>query len=154
VHSPGSGQGATFVVRLPLAAPGAGGPEAGAPPIAARRTRRVLVIDDDRDVAGGLKAVLEVDGHDIAIAYDGIRGIEVARTFKPEVVLCDIGMPGFDGYDVARAFRADPALRNILLVALTGYAQAEDRDKARDAGFDEHLAKPVDIDRIEALLAR
>jgi PAS domain S-box-containing protein len=153
-HSAGRGQGATFVVRLPLAAPGGAGQEDGAPPLAARRRRRVLVIDDDRDVTSGLKLALQIDGHDVAVAYDGAHGIETARTFKPDFVLCDIGMPGLGGYEVARAFRADPGLRDILLVALTGYAQPADRDKAREAGFDEHLAKPADMARIQALLAR
>ena len=153
-HSAGSGQGATFVVRLPLAAPDVAAPEEGAPPVAARRRRRVLVIDDDEDVTNALQLALQSDGHDVAVAYDGVQGLETARAFKPDVVLCDIRMPGIDGYEVARAFRADPELRDILLVALTGYAQAVDRDKAREAGFDEHLAKPADMAQLRALLAR
>jgi CheY-like chemotaxis protein len=141
-------------VRLPLAAPGAAWPEQSTPPAAARRRRRVLVIDDNRDVAHALKLVLEIDGHDVAVALDGVKGLEAARSFKPHFVFCDIGMPGLDGYGVVRAFRADPALRDITLVALTGYAQAADRDKARELGFDEHLAKPADMAQIKALLAR
>jgi CheY-like chemotaxis protein len=90
----------------------------------------------------------------VAVAYDGAHGLETARAFKPDVVLCDIRMPGIDGYEVARAFRADLELRDVLLVALTGYAQAVDRDNAREAGFDEHLAKPGDMEQIRALLAR
>jgi two-component system CheB/CheR fusion protein len=152
--SAGRGQGATFVVRLPLGGPGGAGPGKGARPVAVRRRRRVLVIDDDRDVAHGLKLALEIDGHDVAVAYDGAQGLEVARTFKPDCVFCDIGMPGPDGYQVARALRAAPDRRGILLIALTGYAQAADRDKARESGFDEHLAKPADMARIQALLAQ
>ena len=153
-HSAGSGQGATFVVRLPLSAQEVAVPEEGAPPVAARRRRRVVVIDDDEDVANGLKLALRSDGHDVAVAYDGAHGLETARAFKPDVVLCDIRMPGIDGYEVARAFRADLELRDVLLVALTGYAQAVDRDNAREAGFDEHLAKPADMAQLRALLAR
>ena len=152
-ESAGAGQGATFVVRLPLAAPAEAGLTDGAPPRAAVRPRRVLVIDDDRDVANGLKLTLEADGHDAAVAYNGVQGVEVARSFKPDCVFCDIGMPGLDGYEVARRFRADPDLRGVFLVALTGYAQPADRDNAREAGFDEHLAKPADMARIQALLA-
>jgi PAS domain S-box-containing protein len=152
-HSAGSDQGATFVVRLPLAEPSAAGRDDGAPAVAVRRRRRVLVIDDDRDVISGLELALQIDGHDVAIAYDGVHGLEKARSFKPDFVLCDIGMPGVDGYQVARAFRADPELRHIVLVALTGYAQTIDRDQARQAGFDEHLAKPADMVRLQALLA-
>jgi two-component system CheB/CheR fusion protein len=113
----------------------------------------VLVIDDDRDVTTGLELALTVDGHEVAVAHDGVRGLETARAFKPDLVLCDIGMPDVDGYQVARAFRADPELRHIVLVALTGYAQTIDRDEARQAGFDEHLAKPADMVRLQALLA-
>jgi PAS domain S-box-containing protein len=152
-HSAGTSQGATFVVRLPLATSSSAGGEDRATAVAARKRRRVLVIDDDRDVIRGLELALQIDGHEVAVAYDGVHGLEKARAFKPDFVLCDIGMPGVDGYQVARAFRADPELRHILLVALTGYAQAIDRDEARQAGFDEHLAKPADMVRLQALLA-
>jgi CheY-like chemotaxis protein len=114
----------------------------------------VLVIEDDPDVADGLRAALELDGHLVGVACDGPEGIAQAHATKPEVVLCDIGLPGKDGYEVGRAIRADETLEGTLLVALTGYAQAEDVAKARAAGFDEHLAKPVGIDRILGLLAR
>ena len=114
----------------------------------------MLVIDDDRDVANGLRLALEIDAHDVAVAYDGATGLVAARAFAPDFVLCDVGMPDMDGYAVARAFRADAGLAGVFLVALTGYAQAADRDKARAAGFDEHLAKPANMARIQALLAR
>jgi CheY-like chemotaxis protein len=153
-HSAGKDQGATFVVRLPLAGTDGAGQEPDAVPTAARRGRRVLVIDDDRDVADALKLALDISGHAVVVAYDGARGVEAARAWKPEFVFCDIGMPGLDGYGVARAFRADPELRGVFLVALTGYAQAVDRDKARETGFDDHLAKPADMARIQAILAR
>jgi PAS domain S-box-containing protein len=153
-HSDGRGQGATFVVRLPLVAPAEAEPKAGELPGAGGRGRRILVIDDDRDVADGLRLALASHGHDVTVAYDGGQGLEIARAFQPDCVFCDLGMPGLDGYEVARAFRADPELRHVQLVALTGYAQADDRDKTREAGFDAHLAKPADMARIQALLAR
>lgn len=149
-HSDGGGHGATFVVRLPLAPLDGARREAAA----GRRRRRVLVIDDDRDVTTGLELALTVDGHEVAVAHDGVHGLEIARAFKPDLVLCDIGMPDVDGYQVARAFRAVPELRGVVLVALTGYAQVSDREAARQAGFDEHLAKPADMARLQTLLAR
>jgi two-component system CheB/CheR fusion protein len=152
-RSDGTGRGATFVVRLPLDASRTPS-SAGTARAAALGRRRVLVIDDDRDVANGLKLALEIDAHEVAVAYDGAEGLAVARAFRPDFVLCDVGMPGMDGYAVARAFRADPELRGIFLVALTGFAQAADRAKARQAGFDEHLAKPANMATINALLAR
>jgi two-component system CheB/CheR fusion protein len=120
----------------------------------ARRRRRILVIDDDRNVGDGLQLALEVDGHEVCVALDGEQGLALAERFAPDVVLCDISMPSMDGYEVARAFRAHPPLSGVFLVALTGYAQAVDRERARRAGFDEHLAKPVDMERLQALLAR
>jgi PAS domain S-box-containing protein len=151
-RSEGQGRGATFVVRLPLDARAELPGVRAAKPAALRR--RVLVIDDDRDVANGLKLALEIDAHEVAVAYEGDAGLDLARAFRPDFVLCDVGMPGMDGYAVARAFRAAPALRGIFLVALTGFAQAADRAKAREAGFDEHLAKPANMATINALLAR
>ncbi|HVU53363.1 MAG TPA: ATP-binding protein, partial [Polyangia bacterium] len=153
-RSDGHGRGSLFVVRLPLDGRVEAAPGAGAAATGARGRRRVVVIDDDRDVANGLKLALEIDEHEVAVAYDGDEGLGLARAFKPDIVLCDVGMPGMDGYAVARAFRADPELRGIFLVALTGFAQAADRARAREAGFDEHLAKPANMAAINALLAR
>ena len=151
-RSEGAGKGAEFVVRLhaePAAADAARpvqtASETGAP-------RRVLVIDDDRDVAEALCAALSVVGHVIEVAHSGPIGIAKARAFMPDVVLCDIGLPGMDGYDVARLIRADAALRATRLVALSGYAQSVDVGKALDAGFDDHLAKPPSLDKVLAIL--
>ena len=115
--------------------------------------RRVLVIEDDRDIAEGLRMVLTLDGHPVEVAHDGVEGLAKARAFEPDVVLCDIGLPKKDGYQVARAIRADEQLRSAYLVALTGYAQAEDLEAARKAGFDEHLAKPASMESIKRALA-
>jgi CheY-like chemotaxis protein len=115
--------------------------------------RRVLIVEDNVDAAETLRDVLELDGHEVAVAFRGTDGLADARTLQPDVVLCDLGLPGLDGYEVARALRADPACAGIFLVALSGYALPEDRQRALDAGFDRHLAKPVDPDELMRLLA-
>lgn len=150
--SPGKGQGATFVVRLPLESDAAA--PLGAVASNARRRRRVFVIDDDRDVADGLRLALELEGHAVAVAYSGDEALDRIRAFGPEIVFCDVGLPGTDGYAVARALRADESLRGTFLVAFTGYAQAGDLDEARRAGFDEHVAKPSSMAAILELVAR
>jgi CheY-like chemotaxis protein len=152
--SEGPGQGADFVVKLPLlsriAAP-ATDARVGTPQTTARR-RRVLVVDDNRDAAETLAQLVELFGHEAEVAFDGPSAIAKARANPPDVVLCDIGLPGMDGYAVARELRA---MRHdgIRLVAVSGYAQAEDMAKAAEAGFDVHVAKPPDPGRIERLLA-
>jgi len=95
-------------------------------------------------MAGTLKDVLELQGHDVEIASTGPEGIEKARELKPDVVLCDIGLPAIDGLEVGRTLRADPSLARTRLVAVSGYALPEDVERARHAGFDRHMAKPVD----------
>ncbi|MEZ4314502.1 MAG: response regulator [Polyangiaceae bacterium] len=93
-----------------------------------------------------------MEGHEVDIARDGPSGLRAARDRRPEIVICDIGLPGMDGYEVARGMRADPELRSIHLIALTGYTQPSDVERARAAGFDRHFAKPPDIERLEAAL--
>jgi PAS domain S-box-containing protein len=154
-HSPGLGQGAEFVVRLPLAPEeGAAAGPARASGLAPGCRRRVLIIEDNIDAADSLREALEFSEHEVEVAYNGPAGIAKARKFKPEVVFCDIGLPGMDGFDVARAFRADDALKRAYLVALTGYALPEDLQRAFDAGFDQHLAKPPNLESLEQALAR
>ena len=152
-HSDGAGHGAELSVRVPLDATHP--PDAPPPPeeVVKVHARRVLIIEDNVDVAESLQAALTLDAHEVSVAFDGPSGIERARESAPEIVLCDIGLPGMDGYEVARAFRADVTLRGAALVALTGYALAEDRDKALAAGFDSHLAKPPDLAALERLLS-
>jgi CheY-like chemotaxis protein len=113
---------------------------------------RVLVIEDNVDAAETLKDVLELNDHQVALAFAGAAGVEKARLFRPDIVLCDIGLPGMDGYAVARALREDPALRRVGLVALTGYAMSQDRERAKSAGFDRHLPKPPDLFALERII--
>ena len=114
--------------------------------------RRCLVIEDHTDAAESLALLLQLTGHEAEVAFDAASGIEKARSFRPDVVLCDIGLPGMDGYGVARALRADPETRSAFLIALTGYGQEEDRRRALEAGFDAHLTKPADLDALRRLL--
>jgi two-component system CheB/CheR fusion protein len=154
-RSPGLGQGAEFVVRLPLAL------EEGAVDGSARSStlvpggrRRVLIIEDNIDAADSLREALEFSEHEVEVAYNGPAGIAKARKYMPEIVFCDIGLPGMDGFDVARAFRADDALKGAYLVALSGYALPEDVQRATEAGFDQHLAKPPNLQSLEQTIAR
>jgi PAS domain S-box-containing protein len=151
-HSDGPGKGAEFVVELPL--DGAAVAEASPRAVGtAPSCRRVLVIEDNRDAADSLREVLLFGGHSVEVAYNGPDGLAKAREFKPEIVLCDIGLPGMDGYQVARAFQADEALKGVFLVALSGYALPDDLQRAWQAGFKRHLAKPSSLEKLEELLA-
>jgi signal transduction histidine kinase/ActR/RegA family two-component response regulator len=161
VHSAGPNRGSEFTVTLPLlrggaisaapvnARPGAGIAAANGP-VAQRR--RILIIEDQPDARRVLQRLLEIWGHDVDAAEDGIRGIDLAARHPPDVAFIDVGLPGLDGYEVARRLRASLGER-VHLVALTGYGQPEDRDRAYDAGFDLHLIKPVDRDQLQHALA-
>jgi CheY-like chemotaxis protein len=118
----------------------------------ARAGKRVLIIEDNVDAANSLREVLELAEHSVEVAHAGPDGLRKARAFAPDVVLCDIGLPGMNGHEVARALRADPALRSVFLVALSGYALPEDLAKAMEAGFDGHLAKPPNLEKLERLI--
>jgi two-component system CheB/CheR fusion protein len=120
---------------------------------ATRGRRRVLIIEDNIDAADSLREVLQFREHEVEVAYDGPQGIVKAREFRPDVVLCDIGLPGMDGFAVARAFRADESLRGAFLVAVSGYVLPEDVQRAQEAGFEAHLAKPSSIEQFDRLLA-
>ena len=154
-RSEGPGRGSEFIVRLPLAgepAPQPARPPAAAGDRAAARRRRVLIVDDNRDAADSLALVLEGRGHDVAVAYGGPDALRAAEARAPDVVVLDIGMPVMDGYEVARRLRARPDARAIVLVAVTGWGQQEDRLRAREAGFDHHLTKPVDPSELETVV--
>ena len=106
--------------------------------------RRVLVVDDNVDSARGTALILSRNGHDVRVAYDGPGAVAAAQEYLPEFVLLDIGLPGMDGYEVARHLRQDANLAGLTLVAVSGYGQESDRRRSQEAGFDQHLVKPVD----------
>jgi CheY-like chemotaxis protein len=116
------------------------------------RAERVLVVDDDQDSVDSMAMLLELDGYTVATARTGRQAIDVASSFQPTIVFCDIGLPGLDGYAVARALRAHPALGGVRLIALTGYGYVADEVRAHEAGFDEHLLKPVDPETLVRLI--
>jgi CheY-like chemotaxis protein len=116
------------------------------------KSRRVLLIDDNLDAAESLAQLLALSGHDTRTAGDGAGGLRVAAAFRPEVVFCDLGLPGMSGYEVARQLRELPGGREMVLAALTGYGQPSDRERTAEAGFDAHLVKPVDPAVIESFL--
>jgi two-component system CheB/CheR fusion protein len=149
--SPGRGKGSEFVVRLPLSKsspkqrirPASTGAE---PPL------RILIIEDNRDVRSMLKTLLERVGHDVDVAADGVQGSEMIEFQRPDLALVDIGLPRLDGYELARRVRTQEDCRDVVLVALTGYSQSGDQAKALASGFDAHLAKPVEFDRLRRML--
>ena len=114
----------------------------------------MLVVDDNADVAEGLMMLLELLGHRVRVAHDGLATLEAVRTSTPDLMLVDIGLPGMDGYEVARSVRQDSQLKGVVLVALTGYGRDEDKRKAIEAGFDDHLVKPLTVETFQKLLGR
>jgi PAS domain S-box-containing protein len=154
--SEGLGRGSEFVVRLPLAQcnDSTGGVEQ--PSTVAERKpamRRILVVDDNKDSADSLGMLLKLGGADVQTAYDGPSALEAIRIVRPSVVLLDLGLPGLDGYEVARRVRQDLEARDVVLIALTGWGQEEDRRRTREAGFNHHLVKPVDLEALQSLLS-
>jgi CheY-like chemotaxis protein len=153
-QSPGVGKGSEFLVRLPVVS-------LGGPPVQARAAvearpipaKRILVVDDNEDSAESLGALLGFLGVDVRTALDGPSALEAYAEYDPAIAFLDIGMPGMDGYEVARRIRASFPERKTILVALTGWGQAEDRRRAREAGFDHHLVKPADFAALKALLS-
>ena len=113
---------------------------------------RVLVVEDNRDSADSLRLLLALYGYEVAVAYSGHDGVRAAEQHRPDVVLCDIGLPGLDGYGVARKLRGDPATAQARLIAVTAYGQEEDRRRSHEAGFEQHLVKPVDPDDLRRAL--
>jgi PAS domain S-box-containing protein len=154
--SEGLGRGSEFIVRLPVANGLAGqAPEQGtnAGTVLIARPCRILVVDDNRDAADSLAMMLRMMGHESRTAYDGLEAVQAAATYRPDVVLLDIGLPKMNGYEAARHIRQQPWGKTMPLMALTGWGQEEDKRRALEAGFDHHLTKPVDTAALEKLLA-
>jgi two-component system CheB/CheR fusion protein len=149
--SEGIGRGCTFSIRLPrMAALERAAADCGAP-IAPKR--RILVVDDNSDVADSLAMLLRLEGHEVEVAYSAAGTFEAVQRMRPEAAFLDIGLPQMDGYEIARRLRADPAAKGVHLVALTGYGQERDRERALEAGFGAHLVKPADIEAVNQILA-
>jgi PAS domain S-box-containing protein len=155
VRSEGRNSGSEFVVRLPLVHSGATDAEKPGDDLAnvPASGRRVLVADDNRDAAESMAMLLRLAGCTVDVAFDGASALELVNRLRPDIVLLDIGMPEMDGYEVARRIRSTPHGKRMVLVALTGWGQEEDRRRASEAGFDEHLTKPVDPALLNTLLA-
>jgi CheY-like chemotaxis protein len=112
----------------------------------------VLVVDDNRDSAESLAHLLAIKGHEVRTAHDGPEALRILETYRPRLILLDLGLPGMSGYEVARRLRSSPGLRDVRLAALTGWGHADDRRRTREAGFDDHLVKPADPAEVEAIL--
>ena len=155
VHSDGESRGSEFLIQLPLMEPT---PSAAASPLPETENghslpRRILVVDDSEDSAESLAMLLRHEGHEVITAPDGPKAIEAAKSFGPELILLDIGMPGMDGYAVARSLRQMPEMREAILVAQTGWGQEEDRRRTTEAGFNAHLVKPIDPSELKRIVA-
>ncbi|HEY4309669.1 MAG TPA: PAS domain S-box protein [Pirellulales bacterium] len=155
VKSEGAGRGSEFAIRLPLAS-SENDPEtlpANQTLLPPKRTYRVLVVDDNQDSAVSLATLLKVRGYETNIAYDGPAAIELARSFGPDAILLDIGLPNIDGYEVARQIRNSERGKSMFLIAISGYGQEQDRRRSKEAGFDHHFVKPVDFTSLSSLLS-
>jgi len=157
-RSEGPGQGTEITLFLPVAA---AVPALPAAPVVPGRdadgelnrdARRILVVEDNPDAAATMRDFLELSGHEVELASSGADGVRAARRFHPEVVLCDLGLPGMTGFEVAVQLRRDPETASAQLIAVTGYGRDEDRRRSKEAGFDLHLTKPVDPAQLRRLL--
>ena len=154
--SDGPGKGSSFTVRLPMvaaepdAALGALSSPTGSP---SQEPLRILVIDDNVDVAKTVGWMLETIGHEYCLVHEGRRAVEAARDFRPDAILLDIGMPDMDGYAVCKALRAESLFENTVIIAQTGLGRNRDRSNSGQAGFDHHLVKPVSLDELERVLS-
>jgi CheY-like chemotaxis protein len=154
-HSSGVGAGSEFVVFLPVE-PGIETTPRNEPPgrtEASSNPLRILVVEDNPDTAESFTTLLGIWGHKALFALDAQAALSTADSFAPDVMICDLGLPGMDGYELARTIRRQPALRGATLIALSGYGRDEDRTRSAEAGFDHHLVKPADLEAIADLLA-
>jgi CheY-like chemotaxis protein len=151
--SEGLGRGAEFTVRLPLEKEPKALSQRGPTSPRERKHVRVLVVEDNHDSAESLRMLLTTQGYEVTLAYSGTEGVAAAHRARPDVVVCDIGLPGMDGYAVAKAIRRNPETAGARLIAVTGYGQEEDQTRALESGFDTHLVKPADPERLLRLLS-
>jgi CheY-like chemotaxis protein len=155
VESAGLGRGSEFVVELPAASLSdaqVAEPRPQPRPPEDSSRQRVLIVDDNEDLVTMLRAALEHLGYVVGVAHDGATAVAQAERFQPTTVLLDIGLPVMDGYEVARRLRAQPNGPLLKLLAVTGYGQESDRRRTRDAGFDHHIVKPIDLHHLEQLI--
>jgi CheY-like chemotaxis protein len=155
-ESAGLGHGSTFTVRIPTLAAADLSPknhETGSREQPKCPGLRVLVVDDIADVADVLKMLLDLEGFETRVAYSGVAALESARDFRPDVVICDIGLPEMDGHEIARRLRRDPDMAPATLIALTGWGAEGEVRRTRESGFDFHLVKPVDANALLELLS-
>ena len=153
-ESPGLGHGSVFIVTLPLREVAFEAPQAPQPALARKsqsRSRRILVLDDNRDAADTLAMMLEILGHEVTRLYDPHAAVAEVERFDPDLVFLDIGMPSLSGYELARQLRAQPDGGRRVLVAVTGWGQPDDRRRTAEAGFDHHLVKPPDLDIVRSI---
>jgi len=153
-YSAGEDQGSEFVVQLPIVEKPAvvSSTDTDVAPESSSQ-RRILIVDDNLDSADSLAMLLEITGNQTYLAHDGVEAMESVEKYRPEVVLLDIGLPKLDGHEVCRRIRQQPWGRDIVIIALTGWGQDDDRRKSEEAGFNGHLVKPVDYDKLLTLLA-
>jgi signal transduction histidine kinase/CheY-like chemotaxis protein len=151
--SKGLGEGAEFIIRLPRVQPLEGTEHGSERKSLSRVPQRVLVVDDNSDLADTVAVLLRDDGHEVRVANDGLSALKIAEDFKPNAAVLDIGLPGLNGYELARQLRSHRNAGELLLIATTGYGQPEDRERAQAAGFDCHLVKPLDPHALSTMLA-
>jgi PAS domain S-box-containing protein len=153
VHSEGAGRGCEFTVRLPLTSPPPVSTTGNGSRISQPQTRRrVLVVDDNRDAAQSLSMLLRLGGHETCSAHSGPEALQAAESFRPELILLDLGLPQMSGYEVCQTLRRQPWSKEVVIVALTGWGQEEDRKRSQAAGFNAHLVKPIEHTALEAFL--
>ena len=151
--SEGPGRGSEFVIGLPLSNRGPEPPTASPDPLADIAAKlRILVVDDNRDAANSMATLLRTYGHELEVAYDGATAVALAQATQPDVILLDIGLPDTDGYAVARTLRALPWRKPPMLIAVTGWGAPADRERAFDAGFNDHLTKPIDYRSLGSII--
>lgn len=152
-RSKGEGLGSEFIVRLPVLSKPSTASQDGSESTRTTPTRRVLIVDDNRDSADSLAMLMQITNNEAYLAHDGVEAVEAIEKHRPEVVLLDIGLPKLDGHEVCRRVRKEPWGKDIVIIALTGWGQESDRQKSQEAGFDGHLVKPIDYDKLLDLLA-